>query len=67
MDYRLKLRNLRIDSDLKQCDIAEICNVSAKEVSHWETLKRGMDASYVIQLCKFYGVTIDYIYGLDEK
>lgn len=48
MDYRLKLRNLRIDSDLKQCDIAAICNVSAKEVSHWETLKRGMDASYVI-------------------
>lgn len=64
MDYRLKLRELRIDNDLKQREIAEMCNVTANEVSHWETLKREMEYQYVIKLCEYYGVSMDYIFGL---
>lgn len=64
MDYRLRLRELRVDNDLKQREIAKICSVTANEVSHWETLKRGMDYSYIKKLCEYYGVSMDYVFEL---
>lgn len=40
MDYRQKFKNYRIDNDLTQQDVAQICDVSDATVGHWETLKR---------------------------
>lgn len=67
MDYRQKFKNLRIDKDLKQEDIAKICNVSDATVGHWETKRRDMKIDSIIKLCLFYNVSADYILGLIEK
>lgn len=67
MDYRHIFRDLRIDRDLKQSDIAEICGVSDAAVGHWENLKRDMRIDCIVKLCSFYGVSADYVLGLSER
>lgn len=66
LDYRQRLRDLRIDNDLDQKDIAKICKVSNKTVSHWETGRREMSVDCIIRLCNYYKVSSDYILGLPE-
>ncbi len=67
MDYRQKFKNLRIDNDLKQEDIAKICNVSDATVGHWETKRRDMKIDSIIKLCIFYNVSPEYIFGFTKE
>lgn len=67
MDYRQKFYNLRIDNDLTQQDIADICGVSDATVGHWENKRREMGVNYIIALCKYYKVSADYILGLPDN
>lgn len=67
MDYRQKFKNLRIDRDLKQEDIAKICNVSDATVGHWETGRRDMKIDSIIKLCIFYDVSPEYIFGFTNE
>ena len=67
MDYRKRFRDLRIDHDLEQKDIAKVCNVSYKTVSHWETLRREMPIDCIKKLCEFYNVSSDVILDIHLK
>lgn len=67
MDYRQRFKNLRIDRDLKQEDIAKICNVSDATVGHWENKRREMKIDSIIKLCIFYNVSSDYILGFTNE
>ena len=67
MDYRQKFKNLRIDNDLKQEDIAKICNVSDATVGHWETQRRDMKVDCIIKLCIFYNISPEYILGFTNE
>lgn len=66
MDYRQKFYNLRIDNDLTQQDVADICGVSDATVGHWETGRRDMRIDNIIKLCSYYKVSSDYILGLPK-
>lgn len=66
MDYRQKFKNLRVDNDLTQEQVAKICKVSDATVGHWETGRREMSVDSIIQLCRFYKVSSDYILGLSD-
>ncbi len=67
MDYRKRFHNLRIDKDLSQQEIADICGVSDATVGHWENGRRDMKIDSIIKLCKFYNVSADYIFGLPDN
>lgn len=67
MDYRQKFLNLRMDNDLTQQQIADICGVSDATVGHWENKKRDMRIDCIIKLCKFYKISSDYILGLPDN
>ncbi len=67
MDYRDKFRLLRKGNGLEQYDVATICGVSNKTVSHWETLRYNMPISCIVDLCRYYKVSSDYILGLKEN
>lgn len=67
MDYRQKFKELRLDRDLTQQQVAEVCNVSDATVGHWENLKRDMKVDSVIRLCKFYDVSPEYILGFTDE
>ena len=59
-----RLRDLREDENLKQKDIADIINTTANYYGDYEKGKRDIPTSRMIQLAKYYGVSMDYITGL---
>lgn len=66
MDYRERLRELRIENKKGQKDIAFLCNVSDATVGHWEKKRRHMTIDCLIKLCKYYNISSDYILGFSN-
>ena len=60
----IRLRNLREDKDLYQKDIAKLLGISQQYYSEYENGKRPIPVVYLIQLAKFYNVSLDYIVEL---
>lgn len=57
------IRNLREDSDLTQTDIANILHVSQRAYSHYENGTREIPIPILINLARYYNVSIDYLVG----
>ena len=55
---------LREDKDLYQKDIAKLLGTSQSYYAQYENGKRPLPIEHLITLCKFYGVSADYILGL---
>ena len=66
MDYRIRFKNLRIDNDLTQVDVAKLCSVTDKTVSHWETLRYDMPIDCIRNLCIYYKISSDYILNIPK-
>jgi len=66
MDYRIRFKNLRIDNDLTQADVAKLCAVTDKTVSHWETLRHDMPLDCIRKLCIYYRIPSDYILNIPK-
>lgn len=64
MNYRIK--EIRIDRDLKHKDIAKILNVSQSTYSDIENEISSTKAEYLIKLAKFYNVSVDYLLDLTD-
>ena len=64
MYYYQRLKDLREDKDMNQTQIAELLNTKQKQYSRWETGEYQIPFDKVIELAKFYNVTIDYIANL---
>jgi len=67
MEYTKKLKELREDRDLNQKEIAELLNTTQSYYSQYENNKRPLPVNHLITLCKFYGVSADYILGLPDN
>ena len=59
-----RLRDLRIDRDKSQAEIAKIIRTSQSYYAQYESGKRNITFERVIILAKYYGVSLDYIAGL---
>ena len=66
MNLSDKLRGLREDKDLSQTQIAQILNTSQTVYSRYERNESDLPIDYLYTLCKFYGVSADYILGLPK-
>lgn len=67
MDYFQNIKNLREDRDLKQKDIAILLGTSQSYYAQYENGKRPLPIYHLISLCKFYGVSSDYILGFTNN
>lgn len=67
MKYPERMRALREDNDLTQTDIAKMLGIAQTTYSQYELYKRPMPIEYLVALCKYYGVSADYILGLSDK
>lgn len=65
-NYITKLFELRTDQDLKQEDVAKILSCTKQAYGHYENGKRALPIEQLFKLCKFYGVSADYILGLPK-
>lgn len=61
-----KIRDLRKDNDYSQSDIANYLKTSQTVYSRYERNERDLPIYYLIELCKLYGVSADYILGLPK-
>lgn len=64
--YQIRLRQLREDHDLKQEDVAKHLGIQQTVYSRYETGKNDMKPFQIIELCKFYNVSADWLFGLNE-
>ena len=63
--YIKVIRDLREDSDKTQAQIAEILGTSQTMYARYERGANLLPLHHLITLCKFYGVSADFILGLD--
>ena len=66
MEYYEILKQLRIDNDLYQKDIAKILKIDQQYYSNYERGINEMPIRHIRTLCIFYGVSADYILNLPE-
>lgn len=67
MDYRTRMRNLREDRDLTQKQVGEVIHKSQQGYSHIEDGRAELKIEDLIILCRFYGVSSDYLIGMTDK
>lgn len=67
MNWRIRMRNLREDSDLTQKEVASIINKSQQGYSHIEDGRAELRIEDLIKLCAFYKVSADYFIGISDK
>lgn len=61
------MRNLREDRNLTQKQLGEVINKSQQGYSHIEEGRAELKIDDLVRLCRFYGVSADYLIGLSEK
>ena len=63
-----RIRNLRIDRNLSQREVAALLNVRQNTYSQYEIGVLNYPVDVLIKLARFYGTGVDYLLGLtDEK
>lgn len=62
-----RLRKLREEKGLYQSDVAKIIGVTTSAYSFYETEKRNMTPEIVKQLAHFFGVSTDYLLGVNDN
>lgn len=66
MEYYEIIKNLRIDHDKSQAEIAALLNTTQTYYSKYELGKHPLPIQHLITLCKYYSVSADYILGLPK-
>ena len=67
MEYYQILKNLREDADLKQKEISEKFFLGKNTYYNYENGKREMPFKLVVELAKYYKVSLDYIAGITNN
>ena len=62
-----RLRELRRERDMTQNDLAKAIMVPRVTYTHYELGKRTPDLDTIIQLARYFDVTLDYLLGVSEN
>ncbi len=66
MDYIIRMKNLREDSDKTQQEVADYLGTSQTMYARYERGVNEMPTRHLIKLTKFYNVSLDYLCGLSD-
>lgn len=61
--YYPRIKDLRVDHDLTQKEIAAVLNIDQRVYSTYETGKREIPTRLLVQLADYYHTTTDYLLG----
>ena len=62
-----RIRDLRIDRNLSQREVAELLNVKQNTYSQYEIGVLNYPVDVLIKLSRFYGTSVDYLLGLTDE
>ena len=65
--YSVIMKELREDNDYRQKEVAAALGIDQRVYSRYETAVSAMPVHHLITLCEFYGVSMDYMVGLDDR
>lgn len=65
-EYAQRIRNLRIDHDKSQAQIAAVLGTSKNQVGKYERGEQEMPIKHLLTICNYYEVSADYVLGLPE-
>ena len=65
-EFGKNLKLLRLERNIGQVQLANDLQVSKGIISLWENGKREPTISYVIAIAKYFGITTDYLLGLEK-
>ena len=61
-----RIYELRTERKISQAELGSAIGVNARAVSYWEQEVNEPKASYIFALAKFFGVSSDYLLGLED-
>jgi len=61
-----RLKELRQDKKLSMFDLAKLVNTTHTSICRWENGDCDIKSEQLITLAKFFGVTTDYLLGLED-
>ena len=64
MEYHNRLKELRIENNFTQAEIAYILQTRQEQYSKYENGKRELPIKHLVTLCYLYKVSSDYILGI---
>ena len=63
MEFRLRLKELRLEKGISQSEIAKLVNMSKMAISHWEKGNSEPSIEQLKVLATYFDVTVDYLIG----
>jgi len=64
--YVKRIRDLREDHDKTQQEIADMLGTSQTMYARYERGANELPIRHLVKLCRYYGVSADYILGLSD-
>lgn len=61
-----RIRELRNEKGWNQSELANFLNVNQRTVSNWENAIREPDFDMLIKIARLFGVSTDYLLGLED-
>lgn len=66
MEYAQRMRNLRIDNDMTQAQLAEKLGTTKNQIGKYERGEQEMPIKHLITVCDLFEVSADYVLGLPQ-
>ena len=66
MNFGERLKDLRTEKNLSQMGLSKTTGISQSAIAKWELDKTEPTASAIVILAKFFGVSTDYLLGLED-
>lgn len=66
-DFATRLKELRIEKELSQVQLAKETGLSRSVIGYWESGKKHPTSTAIIILAKYFGVTTDYLLGVSDN
>lgn len=64
--FSSKLKELREEKGLSQVELARELGFTQSAIAKWESGERNPSLDLLISIAKFFGVTTDYLLGLED-
>ena len=61
-----RIKQLRLEHNLSQQYLAKAIGVTQKAIDFWEKGINETKATYIINLALYFGITTDYLLGLED-
>ena len=61
-----RLKELRLEKGLTMEELAKATQIGSSSISRWEKCQADIKSSQLIILAKYFGVTTDYLLGLEN-